>query len=95
VDVGGHKVELRTNAGALRVRDAKVSDKDRNEIQTNMIGPDVLDAERYKEIGFRSTGAEAAGAGAWKEARKEDEKDWAVGYRKFSSSIRSDSWRSA
>jgi polyisoprenoid-binding protein YceI len=66
VDVAGHTVELHANAAALRVRDPDVSDKDRNEIQTNMLGSDVLDVENHKEIGFRSTGVTAAGAGAWK-----------------------------
>jgi polyisoprenoid-binding protein YceI len=66
VDVSGHKVELRVAAGALKVQDAKVSDKDRAEIQSNMLGPDVLDTKTYNEIRFRSTNAESAGAGAWK-----------------------------
>jgi polyisoprenoid-binding protein YceI len=66
VDVAARKVDLHANAAALRVRDAKVSDKDRNDIQTNMLGTDVLDAAHYAEIGFRSTGVDAAGAGAWK-----------------------------
>jgi polyisoprenoid-binding protein YceI len=66
VDAGGRKVELHVDAGALRVQDAKVADKDRSEIQANMLGPDVLDAEHYKQIHFRSTSAEPAGAGAWK-----------------------------
>jgi len=59
-------VELHVNARALKVQDAKVSDKDRDEIQATMLGPDVLDAETYKEIGFTSTRAEAESAGAWK-----------------------------
>jgi len=66
VDVEGRKVELHVNAGALRVGDPKVSDKDRGEIQTTMLGSDVLDAEKHKEISFHSTSADAAGAGAWK-----------------------------
>ena len=66
VDVEARKVELHVNAAALRVRDAKVSDKDRGEIQTTMLGPEVLDAGNHKEIVFQSTGAEAAGTGAWK-----------------------------
>jgi polyisoprenoid-binding protein YceI len=66
VDVEGRKVELHANATALRVQDPKVSDKDRAEIQSNMLGADVLDAENHKEISFRSTGAESAGSGAWK-----------------------------
>jgi polyisoprenoid-binding protein YceI len=66
VDVAGRRVELQVDAGALKVRDPKGSDKDRGEIQANMLGPDVLDAANHKEIRFRSTGAEPAGAGAWK-----------------------------
>lgn len=66
VDLTARKVELRANAGALRVMDAKASEKDRFEIQSTMLGPEVLDAARYKEIVFRSTTVEAAGAGGWK-----------------------------
>jgi polyisoprenoid-binding protein YceI len=66
VDVTGHKVELRAAAAALRVRDPKASDKERGEIQATMLGPEVLDAEKYKEIVFQSTSVEPAGAGAWK-----------------------------
>lgn len=66
VDVEGRKVELRVNAGALRVQDAKASDKDRNEIQTTMLGAEVLDADTHKEIRFRSSTAEPAGTGTWK-----------------------------
>ena len=66
VDVQGRKVELRVNAAALRVRDPKASDKDREQIQSTMLGPEVLDTAAFKEIRFRSTSAEAAGSGAWK-----------------------------
>jgi polyisoprenoid-binding protein YceI len=66
VDVTGRHVELQVNTAALKVQDPKGSDKDRSEIQANMLGPDVLDAESHKEIRFRSTGAEPAGEGAWK-----------------------------
>src|SRR5450631_4315550 len=48
VDVKERKVELHVEAGALRVRDPKVSDKDRDEIQTTMLGVDVLDAGSHK-----------------------------------------------
>jgi len=59
------RVELRVQAAALRVRDAKASEKDRAEIQKTMLGPEVLDADRHAEIVFRSTAVEPAGAGAW------------------------------
>ena len=66
VDTTAHKVELRVKAGALLVSDPEVSGKDRAEIQSTMLGPQVLDAERHPEITFRSTSVEAAGAGSWK-----------------------------
>ena len=55
VDVTAHNVEVHVNAGELKVRDREVSDKDRAEIQTTMLGPEVLDAQHYPEIMFRST----------------------------------------
>jgi polyisoprenoid-binding protein YceI len=66
VNVEGRKVELQVDTGALRVQDPKASGKDRAEIQATMLGPEVLDAANYKEIRFRSTSAEPAGAGAWR-----------------------------
>jgi polyisoprenoid-binding protein YceI len=65
-DTTAHHVELRIDAGALRVRDAKGSEKDHNEIQKTMLGPGVLDVERYPEIVFRSTAVEPMGQGSWK-----------------------------
>lgn len=66
VDPAARRVELHAQARALEVHDPGVSEKDRAEIQSTMLGPDVLDAEHHPEIGFRSTGAEPAGAGPWK-----------------------------
>jgi polyisoprenoid-binding protein YceI len=66
VDAAAKHVELRVNASALRVRDPKASDKDREEIQKTMLGPEVLDAEHHSEIAFRSTSAEQAGEGSWR-----------------------------
>ena len=65
-DTAAHRVELHIDAGALRVRDAKGSEKDHNEIQKTMLGPDVLDVERYPKITFRSTAVEPIGEGSWK-----------------------------
>jgi polyisoprenoid-binding protein YceI len=65
-DTATHHVELRMDAGALRVRDAKASEKDRNAIQMTMVGPEVLDSEHYPEIVFRSTSAEPMGQGSWR-----------------------------
>src|SRR5262249_13878033 len=65
-DLAAPRVALSIRASALRVNDAEVSDKDRAEIQKTMLGPDVLDVERFPEIAFQSTAVEAAGAGGWK-----------------------------
>jgi len=65
-DLAAPRVALSIRASALRVNDADASDKDRAEIQKTMLGPDVLDVERFPEISFKSTAVEAAGAGAWK-----------------------------
>jgi polyisoprenoid-binding protein YceI len=65
-DSKAHKVELRVNARALRVADQKASEKDRGEIEKTMLGPEVLDAERHREITFQSISVEPAGTGTWR-----------------------------
>ena len=66
IDAAAKRVELKISAGALRVRDPKASDSDRAQIQKTMLGPEVLDTDRYPEIAFRSTAAEPAGPNAWR-----------------------------
>ena len=66
VDATARQVELHAETRALKVLDPGVSEKDRGEIQSVMLGAEVLDAESHPEIVFRSTSAEPAGAGAWK-----------------------------
>lgn len=66
IDIVNPQAELRVDARALRVRDAKASDKDRSQIEHTMLGPDVLDSGQYPEIVFRSTAVESSGAGSWK-----------------------------
>jgi polyisoprenoid-binding protein YceI len=66
VDIKAHQVELRMKTGALQVRDREGSEKDRAEIQSTMLGPEVLEAERHPEIVFRATGAEPMGADSWR-----------------------------
>lgn len=65
VDAAAHTVQLHVNAGALKVRDTKGSEKDKAEIQSTMTGPQVLDVKSYPEITFRSTSAGQAAAGSW------------------------------
>jgi len=64
-DTEAHRVQLRVEAAALRVRDPKGSDSDKAQIEKTMLGPEVLDSTRHREIVFQSTSAESAGAGAW------------------------------
>ncbi len=65
-DTGEHpSVEVRVDARALRVVDADVSEKDRADIQRTMLGPEVLDSERFPEIIFQSQVAEPAGTDRW------------------------------
>jgi polyisoprenoid-binding protein YceI len=60
-----HSVELTVDARQMRVMDKEVSEKDRAEIQENMLGPKVLDAGQFSDIRFRSSAVEPAGAGRW------------------------------
>jgi polyisoprenoid-binding protein YceI len=66
VDAAEGKVELRVNAAALRVLDPTASEKDRAEIQSTMLGPEVLDAQTHAEILFRSSSVEQTGGGHWR-----------------------------
>jgi polyisoprenoid-binding protein YceI len=65
VDIAAHTVELRVKTAALKVRDRNVSDKDRAQIESTMLGTEVLDAASHPEIVFRSTTATPGGAGSW------------------------------
>ena len=58
-------VDLTVDARQMRVMDKDVSEKDRAEIQGNMLGPKVLDTGQFPEIRFRSTAVEPAGKGRW------------------------------
>jgi polyisoprenoid-binding protein YceI len=58
-------VEFTVDARALRVLDPGVSEKDRAEIQGTMLGPKVLDSEKFPEIRFRSTSLGEAGEDKW------------------------------
>lgn len=45
----------------MRVVDKDISEKDRAQIQTDMLGPKVLDAQQFPQILFRSSKIEPAG----------------------------------
>jgi polyisoprenoid-binding protein YceI len=65
VDTAARQVELHTMAAALEVRDPDLSEQDRSQVRSTMLGDQVLDAPRYPEIIFRSSSVAAAGAGAF------------------------------
>jgi len=58
-------VEFTVNARELRVMDPGVSQSERSEIQSTMLGPKVLDSEKFQEIKFHSTKVERVAAGKW------------------------------
>jgi polyisoprenoid-binding protein YceI len=58
-------VQLRVDARQLRVLDREVSDKDRAKIQETMMGPEVLDSQKFPEILFQSVQVERLGDGKW------------------------------
>jgi hypothetical protein len=66
IDTSEHaSVELHVDSRRLHVLDPGISEKDRRDIQNTMLGPEVLDTERFSEIVFKSTAAEQSGADRW------------------------------
>lgn len=55
VDPQRLSAEITVITKEMKVTDPEVSDKDRAEIQSTMLGPKVLDQEKYPEIHFKST----------------------------------------
>jgi hypothetical protein len=55
-------IDLVVNARKMKVMDRDVSDKDKAEIQQTMLGPKVLDTEKFPEISFRSIQVEKLGS---------------------------------
>lgn len=60
-DADSQTVDITVDAAKLRVRDPKLSSQTRNEVQTNTVGPEVLDVAHYPTIHFTSTQAAVAG----------------------------------
>jgi polyisoprenoid-binding protein YceI len=65
LDEGKQTVEFSVDARSLRVGDRDISDKDRAQIQATMLGPTVLDSEKFPEIRFHSNTVEPKGPGQW------------------------------
>lgn len=55
IDPRNLTAEITVSAKEMRVTDPEVSEKDRAEIQSAMVGSKVLDAEKFPEMRFRST----------------------------------------
>jgi polyisoprenoid-binding protein YceI len=65
-ETGAHpSVEVHVNARTLKVIDKEESASARAEVQSTMLGPEVLDSERFKDIVFKSTSAKSTGEGKW------------------------------
>lgn len=58
-------VELLVDARHLQVLDPGLAADQRVEVQQTMLGPKVLDSERFPEIRFRSNGVQKDGDGRW------------------------------
>jgi polyisoprenoid-binding protein YceI len=65
-EAGSPSVDLGVDARKLRVLDPEASADTRAQIQATMQGPQVLDANRYPEIHFRSTTVEPDGTDRWR-----------------------------
>ena len=58
-------VDLSVDARKLRVLDQGIPEKERAEIQSTMVGPKVLDSEKFSEIHFHSSQIDHLGADKW------------------------------
>ena len=65
VDEKAGKVEFTIDARKLQVLDPQLDEKKRAEVQKTMLGPAVLDSDKYPEIKFHATSAAPAGANSW------------------------------
>src|SRR5262245_30086666 len=61
-------VGIVVHARDLQVLDPALDADKRREVQTRMLGPEVLDVDTYPQITFTSTAVESAGADRWKVA---------------------------
>ncbi len=66
IDPKSKTVSITVLTKEMKVLDPEVSEKDRQEIQATMLGPKVLDAQKYPEIRFASTRVEQTPAGEFK-----------------------------
>jgi hypothetical protein len=58
-------VSIAVKSASLKVLDPKLSDDKRAEVQTRMLGPEVLDTAAHPDITFKSTEIAPAGESRW------------------------------
>jgi polyisoprenoid-binding protein YceI len=58
-------VEIKVRSADLKVLDPNLSASKRDEVQTRMVGPEVLDVMNFPDITFTSTAVDAAGPNRW------------------------------
>jgi polyisoprenoid-binding protein YceI len=66
VDTKARTVEIVVEAKQMKVVDEDASAKDRVEIQTTMLGPSVLDTDKFPEIRFQSSRVEEIGGNRYR-----------------------------
>jgi polyisoprenoid-binding protein YceI len=59
------RVEFVVDARRMRVLDPNLSPKDRDDVQARMLGPQVLDTDRFAQIRFRSTAVQPLERDRW------------------------------
>jgi polyisoprenoid-binding protein YceI len=64
-DASPLSVAIEVHAGDLKVRDPNLSASKRDEVQTRMAGPEVLDTQTFPSIAFESTAIQPNGADRW------------------------------
>jgi polyisoprenoid-binding protein YceI len=58
-------VDISVRSASLTVLDPKLAADKRSEVQSRMVGPEVLDTATYPDIAFKSTAVEPAGPDRW------------------------------
>jgi hypothetical protein len=64
-DGASPKVEILVDAPRMHVLDPGLSPQDREQVQTRMLGPEVLDVTRFPQIRFRSTTVQRVEPDGW------------------------------
>jgi len=64
-DSANPHVQVAIDASRMRVLDPGLSAKDRQEVQSRMLGAEVLDTTRFQRISFRSVAIQQLDKGAW------------------------------